>query len=164
MPKDKAKSWSMGQKLPGELPRSIVTKLWHSHRAEVPIPVLRRDEPPPELPGLPVPPSLTADEWEQHLVTHCPYNPSCEYCVQGRARGELHKQRQAESPEIEIDWTYWPSVGQTADEPTPGALVSVTAVHRSTGMLLSSSAENKGRNAYIEQLLVRWCLMLGLPI
>eukprot|EP00971_Amphidinium_carterae_P052215 1027960-Amphidinium_carterae.2 len=143
MLRDTTDTWSMGQKLPAA-PRPIVTKFWHSRRAEVPLPVIRRDEEPPAAPGLPVPVSLTADEWEQHIITHCPYNAACEHCVKGRARGELHRRREPESPEVELDWSYWTSVGTESDKPSPGALVSLTAVHCGSGMLMSSACEQKG--------------------
>eukprot|EP00971_Amphidinium_carterae_P010076 198518-Amphidinium_carterae.2 len=107
-------------------------------------------------------PILQMDEWEQHAVTHCPFSSACEHCVKGRAIGELHRRRAPQHTEVEIDWTYWPSIGQAAEDPTPGALTTLTAVHRGTGMLLSTAVEYKWTDTYGEQLVLRWLLMLGL--
>eukprot|EP00971_Amphidinium_carterae_P348965 6490768-Amphidinium_carterae.1 len=150
------------KRLPAPTPRHIFTKIWHQRR-ERPIEVVRRDTPTVETsPGLPVPPSMTMDEMEEHCLTHCPYHAGCQHCVLGRARGNLHRRRIPEEPEVEVDWSYWSSADHVAEEEVAGALPSLTAVHRQSGMTLATAAPNKRRHPFVEDLLTRWLLMLGL--
>eukprot|EP00971_Amphidinium_carterae_P340261 6478495-Amphidinium_carterae.1 len=149
-------------KLPGDLPRHIMTKFWYSKRA-LPLEVVRREtESAPTSVGLPTPASLTSEAMEEHCLTHCPYEEGCIHCQAGRGRGEMHRRKVPTEPIVEIDWSYWSSADHSAPEPSPGALCSVTVVHRQSGMTLSSAVEAKGRNSYAEDLVTRWLSKLDL--
>eukprot|EP00971_Amphidinium_carterae_P339732 6477702-Amphidinium_carterae.1 len=86
--------WSWNRRLPGAVPRPLVTKFWHQPRAHGPVEIVSREQIVEPSPALPVPGEVSEEMKEAHAVSHCPFATWCEHCIKGRSRGELHHRRQ----------------------------------------------------------------------
>ena len=111
--------------------------------------------------SLPVPDSPSAEEVRVHELTHTPYQSWCEFCVAGRARGPNHRRVPAVEPDLlEFDYTFWSHAGYERVSADDAAVVSLTGVHRATGLAFASVVEKKGAWDFAVAAASAWALRL----
>ena len=84
------------------------------------------DEPPPEVSEAQrrvkrkkIPPTVSKDEYDNHMITHLPFRSWCDHCVRGKTREDDHPTRPSEPLEVaklSLDYCFfgrvltgWPS-------------------------------------------------------
>jgi hypothetical protein len=96
-----------------------------------------------------------------HSVTHYPSADWCPCCVE-RAGGILHyrRDRDAQVGEVQFDYTFW-SLSGLMDNIDENATPSLTAVDRTTGLVLACVVERKGVWAYALAMCTAFLRLLG---
>jgi hypothetical protein len=120
-----------------------------------------QEQQPQEPQALAAPRSPTQDEIDAHSITHYPSVDWCP-CYVERSGGILHyrRDRDAQVGEVQIDYTFW-SLSGIMDNIDEKATPSLTAVDRTTSLVLACVVERKGVWAYALAMGTGFLRMLG---
>ena len=111
-----------------------------------------------------IPPTVSKEEYDSHMLTHLPYRSWCDFCVSGKCREDGHYPRvqsEVDVPVISLDYCFLgrvlenePKTVEELKEPsseTEGAIPVLVVYDHKTGATFSGVV-NKGVDGYAQTL------------
>ena len=106
--------------------------------------------------GIPAPQQPTEQERLEHELTHLPYRNWCPVCVQSKGRQNNHPKQTTKEPVIQVDVTYYKSLGEKQ------AIPILTAIDVETGMCMAAQIEDRTNNMeYLSTCLQQFLMECG---
>ena len=88
-----------------------------------------------------------------HEIHHMPYRSWCEYCVRGRGKESPHLSRYEQgndSPVVQMDYAFLHDTGDKE-----GKVTFLTMVNNSSGQMVATAVQKKGRDKFVERFLLK---------
>ena len=71
---------------------------------------LEDSEPSKRVKAKKIPPDVSQDEHDQHILTHFPFRAWCTFCLKGKTRKDAHHKREVEAsstPRFSLDYMHY---------------------------------------------------------